>query len=240
MRRMLKRITSMVLVIALACGVFGAVPVSAASLKYDKKVIVYLGGPSGNQDAITHTYADINITNCNAKPKNVKISSSNVGLTNVFYDSSSKTAAITVSAFKAGTYTVTFKVKGTQYSSQVTFKKYKNPVSTLKITGVRNNKNIASKTAANHYGSAKLNKNVSNAKLTIKPASGWRLTEVEVSRYKGKSGSFEKQMLAKSYKTSKKKTISLGNLKKSKTYILGLTFENKKNGAQIYLEYSIN
>ncbi len=242
MKKMMKRMISLALVAALSCGLFAAVPVSAASTPtYDKTVSTYLGAKSSKY-GFMHTYAEIEIKNCAAKPTDVKLYSKNVGLTAVNYDKGSKTAGITVNSAKAGTYKVTFKIKGTKYSCNVVFKKHTNPVSTVKITGVKNGKNIASYTQNANQNSTKLKlkKNVSNAKLTLKIKSGWKLTQMGLYRYK-KSGSIDRTMFNKeNLSKTGKYTRTLGNLKTNKEYVLAMTFVNMKNGGTIYLTYYIN
>ncbi len=240
MKRLIKRMVSLVLVAALSCGLFASIPVSAATLQYDKKVTSYLGAKSSKYGYM-HAYAEIDLTNCKAKPKNIKTSSSNLAASLIEYDSSKKTARILTNTKKAGTYTVSFTVKGKKYKSTVVFKKHTCPASTIKVTGVKSGKNIASYTenASTNSGQLKIKNNVSKAKLTVTTKKNWKLTDISLARYK--NGKLQATMVNKSHLAQTgTKTYTLGKLNKNRGYILSLGFVNMNNGGTVYLEYYIN
>ncbi len=242
MKKLRKRMISLALAAALSCGLFAAVPVSAASAPtYDETVTSYLGAKSSKYGYM-HSYAEIEITNCAQKPTNVKLSSEDLGLTSVEFDKSSKTACITVNSSKAGIYKVTFKVRDTKYKCNVVFRKHTCPIHTLKITGVRNGKNIASYTQYANQNSSKLKlkENVSDATIALNIKSGWKLSQIGLYRYK-KNGTIDRTMFNKE-NILKTGTCShrLGNLKTNREYVLTMTFENLKNGGTVYLTYYMN
>lgn len=89
-------------------------------------------------------------------------------------------STLMVTAKKAGKAKITCTVGGKKKSFTLVVKKYKNPVKTFKVGG----KNYASKfkKARDYYGGHKA------GKLTIKPASGWKLVSIYGDGGKVKNG----------------------------------------------------
>ncbi len=236
MKTSLKQILSALLVVVLVAGIFVASPTdaeAASSLKYDKKVTVYLSRKTGKSSK--YGYGSIIIHTSKAL-KSVKSSNkSKVGNLFAYYNGSY--SQIEFIAKKAGTATISFKVGGKTYKSKVTVKKYTNPLKTVKITGVNSGKNIASKVKKKNEVSLSLKKTKTNAKLTIKPAKNWKVTDVSFS-----DGTNYNSKVDKTYSKgfSKTKTYKLKTLKKSHAYYLIIELKNKKNGATQHVYYNIN
>ena len=95
---------------------------------------------------------------------------------------------------KTGTAKISFKYNNKTYKSTVKVLAYKNPVSTLKVTGLYNNKNMKALTATDNYVSSsilKSTKTVASPVMTVKAASGWKIASVHFSNYAtGESRSF--------------------------------------------------
>ncbi|MCR5467783.1 MAG: hypothetical protein K6F37_02375, partial [Lachnospiraceae bacterium] len=88
---------------------------------------------------------------------------------------SSGSGSLYLYAPKTGTATVSFKVSGKSYSTKVTVLAYSNPLKSFKING----KEVASKFKKSSYVNAKkLKKTVKNFKISAKPASGWKITNI--------------------------------------------------------------
>ncbi len=232
MKTSLKRIFSALLVVVLAAGIFIATPAeaeAASKLSYNKKITIYLMTTSGAG------FEDIKVKTS----KTVKsVKSSNKSVAGDLSVEKHKTySLISVVGKKAGTAKITFKVGGKKYTTKVTVKNYTNPIKTLKISGVGGGKNIASKVKKKNEVDLSLKKNITNAKLTIKTAKNWKLTDI--SFYDGTVGDSK---VDKTYSkgTSKKKSYKLKKLKKSHSYYLCMDFKNKKNGGVQHIYYNIN
>ena len=141
---------------------------------------------------------------------------------------------------KKGTTVISFKVGNETYTTTVNVVKYKNPVKTLKITGVKSGKNLASKTKKKNYVNFSGVKK-SGSKLTIKPASGWTVEKITFTSSSSGETKIWKNTVKKRGVISKKKlsSASLGTLKKSNTYLIDITFVNK-SGVRETLNYCIS
>ncbi len=240
MKAIFKRATSAILVLAIAAMSMLLVPsvdVEASSkMTYDKKVVDYMTDSSGKSSG----YGDfINIYNPTAKIKKSSIKNSNPKVIKILgVDNQENEAHIRFDVKRVGTTTVTFKVGSKKCTTKVKIKKYTNPAKTIKISGVKSGKNIASKfNKTSDSNNFTLPKTTKNAKLKVKAASGWKLTNAYIQ-----DTTTSKTVLSKVYPkgTAKKKSYNLGTLKKGHWYDLTLEFQNQKNGAYIWLFFDIN
>ena len=147
---------------------------------------------------------------------------------------SSAYSYIDLVAKKPGTATVSFKIGSKTYKTKVTVKNYVNPAATIKIPGVNSGKNIASKFKSQNYASGKQAKTVKSGKISVKAASGWKLTNISV--YDNRTN----QTI--SYWSSKGvSSVSLPvafALKAKGRYDYTFTFKNTKNKAELQLSYT--
>ncbi len=239
MKTSLKRILSALLVVVLAAGIFVASPPAdaeaASSLKYDKKVTVYLARKTGKSSKYSSDSIKVNTSK---SVESVKSSKKSV-VGGLLVEPHGSYSLIDFTGKKAGTSTISFKVDSKTYKTKVTVKKYTNPIKTLKVTGVSSGKNIASKVKKTREANVSLKKTKKNAKLTIKTAKNWKITEVYVTDTTTTSA---KTKVNKTYKKgiSKKKTYKLKTLNKNHSYFISLTLKNKKNGGVQYIYYNIN
>ncbi len=241
MKEIVQRFTALFLTFALVGGLFAfeVMPAEAASSKpkYDKTTTLYYMGT--DDDGM---YTNLYIENISKKIKKSSIKSSDksiLKIDSVSYSKSGKGESITIQILKAGTAKVSFKYKSKTYKITVKVKKYTNPAKTFKLSCFNSGKNLKSQFNKKYYSSNTLKKTKKKVSFTIKAASGWKLSEVEVIRIKGSTGT---DVIDKHYSTptSKKKTIKISSLKGGGKYHIIVTFVNKKNGASIPLEYYIN
>lgn len=138
---------------------------------------------------------------------------------------------------KAGTATISFKIKGIDgtQKSTVTVKKYTNPVKSLKISGISSD--LKNKTKSGSYVSGiKMTKTTKNATVKVTPAKGWKLSNVEVY-------DVTNDRTTKTYSYSKpmsSATLNAGTLTKGKQYRVTLDFVNTKDGGTMNCTYNIN
>ncbi len=138
---------------------------------------------------------------------------------------------------KTGTAMISFKIKGISAAqkSQVTVKKYVNPVKSMKISGISGD--LKSKTAKAAYVSGlKMTKTTKNATVKITPAKGWKISSAEVY-----DSANERYTRTYSYsKPMSSATLNVGTLTKNKSYSVYVTFVNSSNNAEIRCTYQIN
>lgn len=84
-------------------------------------------------------------------------------------------ADIYVGLLKKGSATLTYKLDGVKKSQKVVVKKYSNPVRSLVLSGY-GSKNLKSLFAKEGNATLTLTKNAKAGKLTVKAASGWRIS----------------------------------------------------------------
>ncbi len=241
MKSSLKRIVNVLLIAAIAATTVLVTPPveaeAAGKMAYDKKCTVYLSDKSGKSSG--YGYDSIDINNPSEKIKKSKTKSSDTSIVKIdSVENDGDCSTIYFHAKKAGKATITFYVGSKKCTTKITVKKYTNPAKTIKISGVNKGNNIACKFKTK-YGikNISLPKTTKKAKLKVKAASGWKLTNVYVW-----DTTNAKLVLSKNYSkgTSKQKCYSLGTLKKSHPYNVFLYFKNKKTGAYQYLEFYLN
>ena len=150
------------------------------------------------------------------------------------YSRSSAYSYIDLVAKKPGTATVSFKIGSKTYKTKVTVKNYVNPAATIKIPGVNSGKNIASKFNSQNYASGKQATTVKSPKISIKAASGWKLTNVSISDIKS-----NQSLSYWSTKGVSSASIPVAfMLKANGQYSYTFTFRNTKNKAELELRYT--
>ena len=155
-------------------------------------------------------------------------------------DSNTYSTTISIKLKKKGTTVISFKVGNETYSTTVKVVKYTNPIKTLKITGVKSGKNIASKTKTKNYVNFKGVKK-SGSKLTITPKSGWTVEKISFScSDTGETRTKKNYAKKNGVKTALTvSNLSLGTLKKDYTYLIDITFVNTK-GVRETVNYCIS
>ena len=155
-------------------------------------------------------------------------------------DLNSYTYTIDLKLKKAGSTVVTVKVGAESYDIKVNVVKYKNPIKTLKIKGINRGKNIASKTKKKNYVNFTGVK-VKSGTLKITPKSGWTVERISFSCNNTGITMTQKNRVKKNGETQtvKVKSMSLGSLKKSYTYIINITLVNKA-GVRENVNYCIS
>lgn len=248
-----KKAMSILLCLVMAVSVITALPAKAAPV-YEENVTLVMY----EKNQIASIYVDELLASEEIKASDVSSSKSSVAsiysITREEQESETEVVeddeetddtknysyAIDLKLKKKGTTVISFKVGDQTYSTTVKVVKYKNPVKTLKITGVKSGKNIASKTKTKNYVNFK-GVNKSSSKLTIKPASGWTVEKITFSCSNTGETKTWKNTVKKSGSKSKivVSSASLGKLKKANTYLIDITFVNK-SGVRETLNYCIS
>ena len=155
-------------------------------------------------------------------------------------DSNTYSYTISIKLKKKGTTVISYKIGTETYSTTVKVVKYTNPIKTLKITGVKSGKNIASKTKTNNYVNFKGVKK-SGSKLSITPKSGWTVEKITFScSDTGETKTWKNYVKKSGVKTAKViSSASLGTLKKDYTYLIDITLVNSK-GVRETVNYCIS
>ena len=186
-------------------------------------------------------YVPIDISGLDSKQKVTKIKSSNKSVIRV--DGATRTDAKTVDIFsksrklpdtfdsslhlelsakKTGKSTISFKVDGKTYKTQISVLKYINPVKSMQFSGVGGT-NLKKWFAKDSMVSYELKKNAKAGNLNIVPAAGWVLT----------SASFEDNRTEKTYKVEGRALASakirIPAMKMGRTYTVRAEFVNTKN-----------
>ncbi len=248
LKQFCKKALGLGLAAALALSV---APVSAqASVSYDKSSVVYLtstDGSSGISKSIS--------VSCKKKSETIKKSSiksseksvaeleylskyTNTNTTDYFTKDDSRNTEskyysynICMKLKKAGKSDISFKVGNKTYKSTVTVKKYDNPIQTLKITGVKKGKNIAStfQKSANASDSYKMSGKSNVVKIT--PKKGWKISSIAVhdsmSNDSLNLGNYSVDGL-------KNAQLEIGGITKGSSKNVTIACVNKSNGANLY------
>ena len=150
-----------------------------------------------------------------------------------------QSAVISFRPIKAETCTLFVELNGQTLTKKMTVYPYTNPVKSFTIKGVASGKNLASKFKKNNrVTTAMLSKNTKAGSFTVKAASGWTLTGMEIgtscdAHYNSHSISF--------YKNPAKGTLLCPTpLQKKQMYFFYATFKNKQTGGIIRLDYTLN
>ena len=125
---------------------------------------------NGNKPTITYADYDGGGTISKAKSSNTKVVSLKLEKRKGY-----KQNFLTLCVKKPGTATVTYRLKGKQYTAKIVARKYSNPLKSLKIGG----KEYASKFKGSV--SANVNSEKLFGKVKVKPASGWKLKAIQLS-----------------------------------------------------------
>lgn len=261
MRNFKKKIVSAALALVLAATTIAPVTVEAATVSDEQTI--YLTSKSGNGYASIY----VGGLGKNEEIKSVKSNKSSVVKPNSvnthYYDREStyenlissvfnskdtyseKYAYIGCELVKTGKATVSFKVynsktkKSTSKRSKITVKAYENPAKTVNIAGIKDGKstNLAKKTKSQNSATLKLKSKATNAKVYVKPNSGWKITSASV--YNGSTGNsysisnYSKPLSSVSFN-------NVGTMKKDSYSRVTVDYINTKNGATMYTYYYIN
>lgn len=261
MRNFKKKIVSAALALVLAATTIAPVTVEAATVSTSSTV--YLQSKNGTGYASIY----VSELGKNEKIKSVKSTKSSVvkpySVHTYSYDSvntyeylansdwnntnktSNKYAYIGCDLLKKGKAEVTFKVyntktkKSVSKSSKITVKAYENPAKTVNIAGIKDGKstNLAKKTNSQNSATLKLKSNAKNAKVYVKPNSGWKITSASV--YNGSTGNsysisnYSKPLSSVSFN-------NVGTMKKDSYSRVTVDYINTKNGATMCTYYYIN
>lgn len=149
-------------------------------------------------------------------------------------------ASIYFTIRKAGTSVISFKINDTTYKTKVKVYKYTNPIKTLKITGIKNGKNQASKFKKKTDTNVTLKKNVSSPILSIAAKKNWKITSVNINEF-----SKENLTPIASYNTNfpngkNSVNLRLATLKAKNSYDIVIELTNKKTSGTITCMYRIN
>ena len=252
--KFMKKLFAMALAVTVAVT---AVPVSAAPT-YSKDQTLYMTSSSAGS-----TYTSISINNLTKSQtiakSSVKSSNSKVaklyylerstsdysyktdyfenGLKPNAYSSKSYSYRIGLQLKKAGTSKISFAIKGIKGTKtiKVTVKKYANPVSSMKISGISGDLKNKTK-SGNSVSNLKLTKTTKNAAVSVKASKGWKIEAVQLY---DTANDRTTRMYSYSKPVSSAK-LNVGTLTKNKAYRVEVTFVNSSNGSTLYCYYYIN
>lgn len=257
MKKIYKRIVSLVLVMLLAMSMTGAVLAAGKIIPVKGTQTVYM--PTRDPDYLPRVEIAL-ATGTKAftiKRDSVKVTGAKLidfhkeKWTSVYrqeYSASGKWKTYTyrhtectytagLEAGKPGTATVKYKIGSKSYSTKVKILAYKNPVKTITLTGVNGGKNFASRTRDGLYGNKDMTlpKDVAGAKAKVVPASGWKITSLRIWGY---GDSYYSRYITCTEGLSSA-TLNCGKLSADKEYSLSVEFVNASNGATMYVYYYI-
>lgn len=250
----MKKLFAMALAVTVAVT---AVPVSAAPT-YSKDQTLYMTSSSAGS-----SYASVSIQNLTKSQtiakSSVKTSNSKVAKlyylerstsdysykTDYFekgmnsYEGGSKSYSyhIGLKLQKAGTANISFTIKGIKGKKtiKVTVKKYANPVSSMKISGISGDLKNKTK-SSNSVSNLKLTKTTKNAAVSVKANKGWKIQAVQLYDV---ANDCTTRMYSYSKPVSSAK-LNVGTLTKNKAYRVEVTFVNSSSGSTLYCYYYIN
>lgn len=249
MKKMLKKLSSVLLAVAMLVTMMPAVAGASGGLSYEKNQVLYLS----SKDKYASTWGSIYVSGLSAKQKiaksSVKTSNSSVvaleSLNHSIYNSQSesfikgmkgyknsgKSANISFNARKSGTAKISFKVGNKTYASTVKVLPYSNPLSSLTVTGLKGNKstNFATGMKKQAYVSgAKVVKATKGAKITCKAAKGWAVSGVSVS-----FNNENESRLYCSLKPVSSITLPIGNISAKAHGNINVYMKNTKTGGAL-------
>lgn len=252
MKNVRKKLAALALSFVVACTALTPVTAKAATPSYTKEQTVYLQSKNGT----TTQWLYVSNLGKSDTIKKKDVSSSNTGVATLYaleksnstysykyeyyngakdYENSNKSYgySIAVTFKKAGTTDVKFKIGKKSYTSKLTAKKYVNPVKSFKFADQNISKSKFN--SQNTYGTA-YKKNLDNAKLTIKAASKWKITNVEFED----STTYDRINYSCSSKPKSSVTLYCGEVEKNKPYRVYVTFRNTKDNGTITVIYYLN
>lgn len=150
------------------------------------------------------------------------------------YSSSSRYGSISLTAKKAGTSTVSYKIGSKTYKTKLTVKNYVNPVKSLTVSGISGN--LASKFKSYSWANAKIASSKSNGTVKVTAASGWKITSVDL--YNSKTG-ISRSVSAYGAPVSSA-TLYTGSMKKGTAGYVSVSLRNTKNGGTLYLNLNLD
>ena len=206
MKRYIKNFLSLALVFAVAIVLIPS-QAFASGISYNKTQTLYMDSRSGASYGtlyINDLAEGQSVNKKHVKSSNTKVAAiyyvskgQNSWGSESFYDETSSdvneenenySSGIGLKLKKAGKTTVSFKVDNKTYKSVINVKAYSNPFKSIKISGVKNGKNIASLfNKKSNGGEATLSKTTKNASINVSMKSGWKLTSI--SLYESNTGS---------------------------------------------------
>lgn len=144
--------------------------------------------------------------------------------------------SIGLDLLKVGNATISFKVGSKTYKTQVSVKKYVNPLKSLTITGINGGKNLASKFKKTSYAkSAKLKKDLKNVTVKAVPAKGWKINSIYVYDNTD-SESYSHSNYTKGVKNA---FVKVDQIKAANYTNVNINLVDN-TGATLYCSYSIN
>ena len=144
---------------------------------------------------------------------------------------------VDILAKKTGTASIRYSIGSKDYTRKVKIIAYKNPVKTITVTNVNNNKSFASLTKDQCWTqkTLKLSAAAKNAKLTVTPASGWKVNHAYITDQK--TGDWNYYNFAS---PASKATLPLGDLKVDRDYKIDVQFLDPNANYTFYLTYHIH
>ena len=247
MKKTFKKLTCIILTAIMVCTTMAFTVSAASGPSYSKSQTVYMTSKNSNS-----SYTSIYVGNLTSSQKisksSVKSSKSSVlapyslyrntySYENQYFESGMKgykgsgyNYSIELRAKKAGSANISFKIGSKKYTSKVTVKAYTNPISSLTVTGVKNgSSNLAGKFKNESYSDLKLSKNVKNATVTCKAASGWKIVRI------GTYDANNKLQRSISTRNEGASALSLhaGNLTKNQRNEITVDLVNTKTGGSL-------
>lgn len=198
------------------------------------EVTGYLGGEGAGAFGVVIKVSGLSSSQ-KIKKSSIKSSDTSVvsGYPQISY--SGKTATIQLSAIKAGTAIISFKIDGIEYTTKATVRNYKNPSKSVTVTNVKygSKSNLATGWRKGaYYAGPDLSKTTSNAVIKIKAKSGWKVRNIRLYPMFGSTKYFTRNY------SKPKSNVSLKlnkNLTKTENngYFLEITYVNTQNKGTI-------
>lgn len=197
---------------------------------------------SSNSKVAKLNYLDTSISKYSGKTEYFQS-----GMEDSSYNNSYNSNYIGLELLKAGKSTISFKIGSKSYSTDITVKKYTNPLRSVQISGISSGKNIASKLKKRSDANLTLKKSAKNAVIKLKAKSGWKISNVSLARNKkvtyGDSYSYYDRVDSYNYASSKgasSVSLRVGTLKGKQPYTVEVRMKNTKDGGSMDCYYFIN
>lgn len=245
MKRILKKSFAMMLAGLMLCMMLSGT--AEAAVQYPKTKTLYLqqkwsGYWNYGSLAINNLAAGETVLKSSVKssaPSVVRVTGIDRNIY-ISYDSDSgsrleETDVLNLHYTRTGTSKISFKIGKKTYTSTVKVLPYVNPVSQLTISGVKNgsSSNLAGKTSrgCNQNVTLKVGSTQKNAVLSVKAASGWKITYVS---YYNKRQNVSRGC---SSRGASSLTMRLGNLNKGTGANVYIDLKNIKTGGTLNCSY---
>lgn len=252
MKRLISATLALAFVIALA------LPASAASIKPNTRTYkFYMSSKKGNEEIdielasgnkdFTINRADVKVIagSAGARIVDLRKRKSAYSYEDIVMSGKGKTETeeeysytVSVKISKAGSAAVSYKIGKKTYRINIKAFAYKNPAKSILLTGVNDGKNFASRTYASRYASKKviLKEAQKDAVLYVRPASGWRITCLELEDL---STSIEREVNCNG-KGLASARVKWGTIVPYHSYEISAEFKNVSNGETITCYYDVN